>query len=74
MAAEKARLSVDKNRLQLNLDLNQQRIKSINLNTSWYKALQTGKQIQLDINKAVAKEAACESKLLPREGLGAERI
>ena len=58
MAAEKARLSVDKNRLQLNLDLNQQRIKSINLNTSWYKALQTGKQIQLDINKAVAKEAA----------------
>tara|TARA_Y100000592_G_scaffold49401_1_gene78232 strand:+ start:2537 stop:4636 length:2100 start_codon:yes stop_codon:yes gene_type:complete len=58
MAAEKARLSVDKNRLQLNLDLNQQRIKSINLNTSWYKALQTGKQIQLDINKAVAKEVA----------------
>ena len=57
MAAEKARLSVDKNRLQLNIDLNQQRIKSINLNTSWYKALQTGKEIQLDINKAVAREA-----------------
>jgi hypothetical protein len=62
MAAEKARLSVDKNRLQLNLDLNQQRIKSINLNTSWYKALQTGKQIQLDINKAVAKEVALRKK------------
>lgn len=57
MATEKARLNVDKNRLQLNIDLNQQRIKSINLNTSWYKALQTGKEIQLDINKAVAKEA-----------------
>ena len=68
MAAEKARLSVDKNRLQLNLDLNQQRIKSINLNTSWYKALQTGKQIQLDINKAVAKEAALRKQAIAKRG------
>lgn len=68
MAAEKARLSVDKNRLQLNLDLNQQRIKSINLNTSWYKALQTGKQIQLDINKAVAKEVALRKRAIAKRG------
>jgi len=56
MANEKTRLVVDKNRLQLALDLNAQRFKAINLNTSWGKALEQGRQIQLDINKAVAKE------------------
>ena len=57
LAAQKALLSTDRNRLELAQQLNVQRIKSLNLNNSWYKALQQGKEIQLDINKAVAKEA-----------------
>jgi hypothetical protein len=59
---EKQALNVDKNRLKLNVDLNNQRIKTLNLNTSWYKALETGRQIQLDINKAVANEAKLRAK------------
>ena len=57
LAVQQTLLNVDKNRLKLAADLNTLRIKNVNLNTSWYKALQQGKQIQLDINKAVAKEA-----------------
>jgi hypothetical protein len=59
---DKLALDVDKNRLKLNVDLNNERIKALNLNTSWYKALETGKQIQLDINKAVANEAKLRAK------------
>jgi len=66
MGAEKARLSVDKNRLQLAEKLNVARIKNTNLNTSWFKTLQTGKQIQLDINKAVKREGDLRKKAKSR--------
>ena len=49
-------LNVEKNRINLAQRLNVERVKNLNLNTSWYKALQQGKQIQLDINKAVQRE------------------
>lgn len=49
-------LNVEKNRLNLVQKLNVERVRNLNLNTSWYKALQQGKQIQLDINKAVQRE------------------
>jgi len=62
LTAQKQLLSVDRNRLQLAQQLNVERVKTTNLNTSWYKALQQGKQIQLDINKAVAKEAELRAK------------
>ena len=68
LTAQKALLSVDKNRLELTQRLNAERIKSVNLNTSWYKALQQGRQIQLDINKAVAKEAQQRQRVTEHTG------
>ena len=62
LSINKQALDIEKQSLKAKVASNNERIKSLNLNTSWYKALETGHQIQLDINKAVANEAKLRAK------------